>query len=128
LTIGVLLGFSDGNARAAVLARRRATAIDNSIKTVLLIPISFFDGAEEKDEPSTPSYVIISKYLNIYQHTTSSYLTLLRPHLATTSRSWRLISTSPIPRRITGGSAECHRLAREFSLENLERSVREEFC
>src|SRR5215208_4551581 len=54
LTIGVLLGFSDGNARAAVLARRRATAIDNSIKTVLLLPISFFSGEEETMKTPTP--------------------------------------------------------------------------
>ena len=128
LTIGVLSGVPEGKASATPQAKSTPRVIEASSRMILLISISFFDGAEEKDEPSTPSYVIISKYLNIYQHTTSSYLTLLRPHLATTSRSWRLISTSPIPRRITGGSAECHRLAREFSLENLERSVREEFC
>jgi hypothetical protein len=34
---------------------------------------------EEKDEPSIPSYVIISKYLNVYQYTTSYYLALF-PH------------------------------------------------
>ena len=78
--------------------------------------------------PPPQSYVIISNYLNKYQYTISSYLTLLCPSLTTTSRSWSLISTSPIPRRITGGWADRHRLAREFSLENLERSVREEFC
>src|SRR5215212_746961 len=76
-------------------------------------PPPFFSEAEEKDEPSTPSHVTISKFLNIYQYTTKYYLTLLHPHLATTSRSWllgRRISTPPIPRRITGGSADRHRL------------------
>src|SRR5918994_1339307 len=48
LTIGVLSGLSDGNASTAPLARRRATAVHNSNKTVLLIPNSFFSGEEER--------------------------------------------------------------------------------
>src|SRR5215208_3369285 len=38
-TIGVLSGFSDGNASTAPLARRRAAAVENSNMRVLLIPI-----------------------------------------------------------------------------------------
>jgi hypothetical protein len=38
-TIGVLSGFSDGNASTAPLARRRAAAVENSNIRVLLIPI-----------------------------------------------------------------------------------------
>ena len=54
-TIGVLSGFSDGNASTAPLARRRATAVENNNKTVLLIPISSFSGTEEeKMKPPTP--------------------------------------------------------------------------
>src|SRR5918994_677595 len=53
-TIGVLSGFSEGNARPAPLARRRATAVDNINKRVLLIPISFFS-REEEDKMKTPS-------------------------------------------------------------------------
>src|SRR5918994_3200683 len=47
-TIGVLSGFSDGNASTAPLARRRPAAVENSNKRVLLIPISFFSGAAEE--------------------------------------------------------------------------------
>src|SRR5215216_1123440 len=48
LTIGVWSGLSDGNATTAPLAKRTATAVDNNDKTVLLIPISFFSGEEER--------------------------------------------------------------------------------
>src|SRR5919107_3471949 len=47
-TIGVLSGFSEGKARTAPLARRRATAAQSNNKRVLLIPISFFSEAEEE--------------------------------------------------------------------------------
>src|SRR3712207_3580825 len=47
-TIGVLSGFSDGNANTAPLARRRATAAESNNKRVLLTPISFFSEAEEE--------------------------------------------------------------------------------
>src|SRR5918995_4002017 len=53
-TIGVSSGLSDGNASTAPLAKRRATAIENNNKTVLLIPISFISGAEEKHEDPHP--------------------------------------------------------------------------
>jgi len=46
----------------------------------------------------------IPQYTSIYKYTTKNYLTLLRPRMATTSRSWRLsprISTPPIPGRNT---------------------------
>jgi hypothetical protein len=46
-TIGVLSGFSEGNARTAPLARRRATAENNNIRKVFLIPISFFSGRKK---------------------------------------------------------------------------------
>jgi hypothetical protein len=46
--MGVLSGFSEGNARTALLARRRATAAESNNKRVLLIPISFFSEAEEE--------------------------------------------------------------------------------
>src|SRR5215212_3546762 len=48
LTIGVSSGVSDGNASTAPPARRRATTVDNSDKTVLLIPNSFLSGEEER--------------------------------------------------------------------------------
>jgi hypothetical protein len=54
LTIGVWSGLSDGNASAAPLAKRRATAVDNSNKTVLLIPNSFFNREEERIKIPTP--------------------------------------------------------------------------
>src|SRR5215217_3567651 len=57
-TIGVLSGFSDGNASTAPLARRRPAAVENSNKRVLLIPISFFSGAaEERTKPPTRLHV-----------------------------------------------------------------------
>src|SRR5829696_4665463 len=46
--MGVLSGFSDGNARTVPPAKRRATAAESNNKSVLLIPISFFSGAEEE--------------------------------------------------------------------------------
>jgi len=52
--MGVLSGLCDGNARTAPLAKRRATAVDNSNKRVLLIPISFFSGEEERMKTPTP--------------------------------------------------------------------------
>src|SRR5215208_3696102 len=57
-TIGVLSGFSDGNASTAPLARSRAAAVENSNMRGLLIPISFFSGAaEERTKPPTPLHV-----------------------------------------------------------------------
>src|ERR671921_1462294 len=57
-TIGVLSGFSCGNASTAPLARRRAAAVENSNKRVLLIPISFYSWAEEeRAKPPTPLHV-----------------------------------------------------------------------
>src|SRR5215208_7192198 len=59
-TIGVLSGFSDGNASTAPLARRRAAAVENSNKSVLLIPISFFSSSgrrRRKGRSSPPRYV-----------------------------------------------------------------------
>src|SRR5215207_7784104 len=51
-TIGVLSGFWEGNASTAPLARRRAAAVENSNKRVLLIPISIFSwAAEEMTKP-----------------------------------------------------------------------------
>src|SRR5215216_5573987 len=57
LTIGVWSGLSDGNATTAPLAKRTATAVDNNDKTVLLIPISFFSGEEERLKTPHPRYV-----------------------------------------------------------------------
>jgi hypothetical protein len=54
LTIGVLLGFSDGNASTAPLAKSRLTDVDSSNKTVFLIPNSFFSGEEEMMKTPTP--------------------------------------------------------------------------
>src|SRR5215211_5732185 len=54
LTIGVLSDLSDGNARTNPLAIRRATAVDNSNKTILLIPNTFFNGEEERMKIPTP--------------------------------------------------------------------------
>src|SRR5215203_6865277 len=48
LTIGVLSALSDGNASTAPPVKRRATAVENSNTTVLLIPNSFFSGQEER--------------------------------------------------------------------------------
>src|SRR5215218_10428353 len=58
-TIGVLSGFSCGNASTAPLARRRAAAVENSSKRVLLIPISFFSssGRRRKGRSPPPRYV-----------------------------------------------------------------------
>src|SRR5215217_3029611 len=56
-TIGVLSGFWEGNASTAPLARRRAAAVENSNKRVLLIPISFFSWAEEERTKPPPRYV-----------------------------------------------------------------------
>src|SRR5215217_9471468 len=57
-TIGVLSGFSDGNASTAPLARRRAAAVENSNKRVLLIPIPFYSsGRRRKGRSSPPRYV-----------------------------------------------------------------------
>src|SRR5215213_3959708 len=47
-------GFSDGNARTVPPAKRRATAAESNNKSVLLIPISFFSGAEERMKTPTP--------------------------------------------------------------------------
>src|SRR5918998_4332927 len=58
LTIGVLLGLSDGNASTAPLARRRTTAVHNSNKGVLLIPNSFFSGEEERKKAPPPRYAL----------------------------------------------------------------------
>src|ERR671912_134833 len=54
LTIGVWSGLSDGNASTAPLARRRPTAVDNSNKTILLIPNSLFGREEERKKTPTP--------------------------------------------------------------------------
>src|SRR5215203_5751178 len=56
-TIGVLSGFWEGNASTAPLARRRAAAVENSNKRVLLIPISFYSWAEEERTKPPPRYV-----------------------------------------------------------------------
>src|SRR5215211_5318696 len=48
LTIRVLSALSDGNASTAPPAKRRPTTVDNSDKTVLLIPNSFLSGEEER--------------------------------------------------------------------------------
>jgi hypothetical protein len=55
---------SEGKANATPQAKSTPRLIEASTRTILLIPISFFNGAGEKDEPSTPSHVTISKYLN----------------------------------------------------------------
>src|SRR5918998_2877655 len=62
LTIGVWSGVSEGKASATPQAKSMARAIEASSRTILLIPISFFNGAEEKDEPSTP---ILCDYLKL---------------------------------------------------------------
>src|SRR5215204_1957772 len=54
LTIGVWSGLSDGNASTAPQVKRRATAVDNSNKTVHLIPNSFFCREEERIKTPTP--------------------------------------------------------------------------
>jgi hypothetical protein len=54
LTIGVLSDLSDGNASTNPLAIRRATTVDNSNKTILLIPNTFFNGEEERMKIPTP--------------------------------------------------------------------------
>src|SRR5215203_1172656 len=54
LTIGVLSGFSEGNASTVPLAKTRATAVENNNKRVLLKPISFFSRVEE-DRMKTPT-------------------------------------------------------------------------
>src|SRR5215211_5162317 len=56
LTLGVSSGVPEGNASTAPPAKRRATTVDNSDKTVLLIPNSFFNGEEggRKDEGPHP--------------------------------------------------------------------------
>src|SRR5215208_3318402 len=54
LTIGVLLGLSDGNASTAPLAKRGATDVENNTNMVLLIPNSFFSGEEEMMKIPTP--------------------------------------------------------------------------
>src|SRR5215213_6109966 len=55
LTIGVSSDFSEGNVRAAPLARKRATTVENNNKRVLRKPISFFSGEEERRmKVSTP--------------------------------------------------------------------------
>src|SRR5215207_6856933 len=113
LTIGVSSGVPEGKASAIPQAKSTPRVIDASSTTILLIPNSFFNGAEEKGEASTNSYVIISKYLNIYQYTTSNYLRLLRPHLATTSRSWRLAAS--------GNGRSGRSFARLTSLARLEK-------
>jgi hypothetical protein len=58
-TIGVLSGFWEGNASTAPLARRTPTAVENSNKRVLLIPISFFSssGRRRKGRSPPPRYV-----------------------------------------------------------------------
>src|SRR5215208_6160351 len=56
-TIGVLSGFWEGNASTAPLARRRAAAVENSNKRVLLIPISFYSWAEEERTKPPPRSV-----------------------------------------------------------------------
>jgi hypothetical protein len=53
LTIGVLSALSDGNVSTAPPAKRRATAVENSNTTVLLIPNSFFSGEEERTKVPT---------------------------------------------------------------------------
>jgi hypothetical protein len=54
LTIWVLSAFSAGNASTVPAAKRRATTVDNSDKTVLLIPNSFFNGKEVRMKVPTP--------------------------------------------------------------------------
>src|SRR5918995_7083032 len=54
LTIGVWSGVSEGKASATPQAKSIARAIEASIRTILLIPISFFSGAEE-DRSQTPA-------------------------------------------------------------------------
>src|SRR5829696_7912211 len=54
LTIGVLSGFSEGNASTVPLAKTRATAVENNNKRVLLKPISFFSGEEDRMKTPTP--------------------------------------------------------------------------
>src|SRR5829696_3513816 len=54
LTIWVLSAFSAGNASTVPAAKRRATTVDNSDKTVLLIPNSFFNGEEVRMKVPTP--------------------------------------------------------------------------
>src|ERR687889_1818461 len=54
LTIGVLSAFSDGNASTAPPAKRRASTVHNSDKTVLPIPNSFLSGEEERMRTPTP--------------------------------------------------------------------------
>jgi hypothetical protein len=54
LTIGVWSALSDGNVSAAPLAKRRATAVENNTKRVLLIPNSFFSGEEERMKTPHP--------------------------------------------------------------------------
>src|SRR5215213_7292247 len=56
LTIGVLLGLSDGNASTAPLAKRRATDVENNTNMVHLIPNSFFSGEEEMMKIPPPRY------------------------------------------------------------------------
>ncbi len=53
-TIGVLSGLSDGNASMAPLAKSRATAVDISNKTALLIPDAFSSREEEWTRSPTP--------------------------------------------------------------------------
>src|SRR5215211_1581854 len=55
LSIGVWSGLSDGNASTAPLARRSATAVDSSNKTVFLIPNSFFSREEERMKTPHPA-------------------------------------------------------------------------
>src|ERR671914_2134986 len=66
LTIGVLSGVPsgvpEGKASATPQAKSIPRAIEASSRTILLISISFSNGAEEKDEPSTP---ILCDYLKI---------------------------------------------------------------
>src|SRR5918998_1558740 len=68
LTIGVLSGVPsgvpEGKASATPQAKSIPRAIEASSRTILLISISFSNGAEEKDEPSTP---ILCDYLKIPQ-------------------------------------------------------------
>src|SRR5215204_1266795 len=59
LTIGVLSAFSEGNASTAPPAKR-ATTVDNSEKTVLLITNSFFSWGKERMETPTLSPWLIN--------------------------------------------------------------------
>src|SRR5918995_1013427 len=54
LTIGVWSGVSEGKASAIPQAKSIARAIEASIRMILLIPISFFSGAEE-ERSQTPA-------------------------------------------------------------------------